>query len=55
MVLLGGGRVISRLILKVTCGAIDLLCGAQSSSQGRVAVEVADEWRRGILIVVPLH
>lgn len=55
VVLLGGGRVISRLILKVTCGAIDLLCGAQSSSQGRVAVEVADEWRRGILIVVPLH
>lgn len=35
--------MISRLILKVSCSAIDLLCGAQSSSQGRVAMEAADE------------
>lgn len=54
MVLLGGWRVISRLILKVTCSTIDLLCGAQSFSQGRVPVEVADEWRRVDLIAVPI-
>lgn len=45
--------MISGLILKVTGSAADLLC-AQSSSQGRVAVEVADEWRRASLIVVPI-
>lgn len=36
--------MISRLILKVTCSATDLLCGAQSSSH--------DEWRRANLIFV---
>lgn len=46
--------MISRLIVKVTCSGIDLLCGAQSSSQWRVAVKVADEWRKVDLIVVPI-